>query len=45
MSDAKVILWGSDIGAVTWVNDRQVGVFQYDPAFIKSGIQLSPLMM
>ena len=45
MSDAKVLLWGSDIGAVTWLEDRQVGVFQYDPAFIKSGIQLSPLMM
>ena len=39
------MLWGSDIGAVTWLEDRQVGVFQYDPAFIKSGIQLSPLMM
>lgn len=45
MSDAKVLLWGSDIGAVTWLEDRQIGVFQYDPAFIKSGIQLSPLMM
>jgi serine/threonine-protein kinase HipA len=45
MSDAKVILWGSEIGAVSWVEDRQVAVFQYDPSFIKSGIQLSPLMM
>ena len=45
MSDAKVLLWGSDIGAVTWVEDRQVGVFQYNPEFIKSRIQLSPLMM
>jgi serine/threonine-protein kinase HipA len=45
MSDAKVILWGSEIGAVSWIEDRQVAVFQYDPAFIKSGIQLSPLMM
>jgi serine/threonine-protein kinase HipA len=45
MSDAKVILWGSDIGAVTWVAERQAGVFQYDPSFIRSGIQLSPLMM
>ena len=45
MSDAKAILWGSEIGAVTWVEDRQVAVFQYDPSFIRSGIQLSPLMM
>jgi serine/threonine-protein kinase HipA len=45
MNDAQVILWGSEIGAVTWVEDREVGIFQYDPNFIKSGIQLSPLMM
>jgi serine/threonine-protein kinase HipA len=45
MSDAKVILWESEIGAVSWVEDRHIAVFQYDPLFIKSGIQLSPLMM
>ena len=45
MSDAKVLLWDSEIGAVSWVEDRSVAVFQYDPSFISSGIQLSPLMM
>ena len=45
MSDAKVLLWDSEIGAVSWVEDRRVAVFQYDPSFIRSGIQLSPLMM
>ena len=45
MSDAKVLLWDSEIGAVSWVEDRQVAVFQYDPSFIRSSIQLSPLMM
>lgn len=45
MNDAKVILWDSEIGAVSWIEERQVAVFQYDPAFIRSGIQLSPLMM
>ena len=45
MTDAKVILWGSEIGAVTWLDDRQIGVFQYAPGFLGSGIQLSPLMM
>ena len=42
---ARVILWGSDVGAVTWVPDRGVGVFQYTPEFARSGIELSPLMM
>jgi serine/threonine-protein kinase HipA len=45
MTDAKVLLWGSEIGAVSWVDDRAIGVFQYDPNFVRSGIQLSPLMM
>ncbi len=45
MTDARVILWGRDIGAVTWVEDRELGVFQYTPEFARSGIQTSPLMM
>ncbi len=45
MTDARVILWGREIGAVSWVEERQLAVFQYAPAFIQSGIQLSPLMM
>jgi serine/threonine-protein kinase HipA len=45
MRDAKITLWGSAIGAVSWVDEREVGVFQYDPSFLRSGIQLSPLMM
>lgn len=42
---ARVILWGRDIGAVTWVADRGIGVFQYTPEFAGSGIQVAPLMM
>ncbi len=44
-NDAKVILWGNVVGAVTWLNDREVGVFQYHPDFLDSGIELSPLLM
>jgi serine/threonine-protein kinase HipA len=44
-NDARVILWGSVIGAVTWLEDREVGVFQYAPDFLRSGIQLAPFMM
>jgi serine/threonine-protein kinase HipA len=44
-NDARVVLWGTVIGAVTWLEDREVGVFQYTPDFIRSGIQLSPLMI
>ena len=45
MTDARVILWGRDIGAVSWLNDREVGVFQYAPEFVGSGIEVAPIMM
>jgi len=43
--NARVLLWGSDIGAVSWLEDRAVGVFQYTPEFADSGIEVAPLVM
>jgi len=45
MNDAKIRLWGSDIGAVTWLEDQGHAVFQYTPDFAASGIELAPLVM
>jgi len=45
MNDAKVLLWGSVIGAISWLENREIGVFQYAPDFVRSGIQVSPLVM
>ena len=45
MTDAAVVLWGRRIGAVSWDDDRAVGVFQYDPAFVGAGIEVSPVTM
>lgn len=45
MTDATVRLWGRDVGAVSWLDDRQLAVFQYMPDFVGSGIQLAPVMM
>lgn len=42
---ARVRLWGRDIGAVTWLEDRALAVFQYTPAFAGSDIQVAPLTM
>ncbi|MFO1459855.1 MAG: HipA domain-containing protein [Verrucomicrobiota bacterium] len=42
---ARVRLWGRTIGAVSLGEGRDVAAFQYDPAFARSGIQLSPLVM
>ena len=44
-NDARVVLWGRTIGAVTWLEDREIGVFQYAPEFLESGIAISPITM
>ena len=45
MHDASVNLWGRRIGAVSWDEERAVGVFQYEPAFLSAGIEVSPIVM
>ncbi len=42
---AEVVLWGRTIGAVTMEAGDRVAAFQYDPAFARSGIEISPLTM
>ena len=42
---ARVQLWGRTIGAVSLDEGRDVGAFQYDAEFSRSGIELSPLVM
>jgi len=44
-TNAKVKLWGTNIGVVSWLSDQQTGVFQYMPEFLASGIQVAPLTM
>jgi serine/threonine-protein kinase HipA len=45
MTVAAVELWGTRIGAVALSEPNGVASFEYDPSFLASGIQLSPLMM
>ena len=45
MTDARVVLWGRDIAAVTWDDRQESGIFQYAPEFLNSGIEVSPVMM
>ena len=41
----EVSLWGNRIGILHQGEAEQVPVFEYDRAFIKSGIELAPIMM
>ena len=42
---AEVRLWGRSIGAVSLEEGAPVAAFQYEPAFLASGIELSPITM
>ncbi len=43
--EAQVRLWGREIGAVLLEDGEETAVFEYTPAFVTSGIQVSPLEM
>jgi serine/threonine-protein kinase HipA len=42
---AEVRLWGKTIGAVALQDDDEVASFEYDAAFVQSGIQVAPIVM
>ena len=42
---AEVRLWGRTIGAVSLGDEDDVASFEYDSAFARSGIEISPLVM
>ena len=44
-TDASINLWGREVAAVSWLPEEGFAVFQYDPEFALSGIELSPLVM
>ena len=45
MTLAEVKLWGRTIGAVSLEDNTRFAAFQYDPAFARSGIAISPMTM
>jgi serine/threonine-protein kinase HipA len=42
---AEIRLWKQFVGAVSWQEDRGYAVFEYDPKFLRSGLNISPLHM
>ena len=42
---AIVKLWGDTIGAVSWLDNRNYGIFEYNRGFLKKGLDVSPIMM
>lgn len=42
---AEVMLWGRHVGTVAVPDGERTASFEYDPEFLRSGIQLSPVVM
>ncbi len=42
---SEVRLWGRTIGAVSLEDGAEIASFEYDPAFVRSGIEIAPLTM
>ena len=42
---AVVKLWGDTVGAVSWLEDKAYSIFEYAPAFLQKGLDISPVHM
>ena len=45
MTTAYVNLWNKRVGAVLWDADKELASFEYDPDFLKQGLDIAPIMM
>jgi serine/threonine-protein kinase HipA len=45
MTSSAIELYETTIGAVTWDPERELGVFEYAPEFLGSGIEISPITL
>ena len=41
----EALLWGHPVAAAYWDDDQQLAAFEYQPAFLASQMELSPLML
>lgn len=42
---ARVILWNKNVAAVLWDENKQYAILEFEPSFIKRGLDISPLLM
>lgn len=39
------MMWGYEVGAVSWNEDRAVGEFEYAPNFLRLNLEIAPLLL
>ena len=42
-NNLKVIIWGQEVGRLTWNTRRNRSIFEYNPTFLKNGPDIAPL--
>lgn len=42
---ATINIWDKSVGAVAWDEGKQLGFFEYEPSFLTSMLELSPIHM
>jgi len=42
---ATAVLWGKEVGVVAWDADREFASFEYVPAFLQDGYEVSPIVL
>ncbi len=45
ITTAFINIWNKRVGAIAWDNDTELGSFEFEPSFLSSGLDLSPLKM
>lgn len=45
INNAFVNIWGKRVGAISWNPQTGLGTFEYDPNFIKTNLELAPILM
>jgi serine/threonine-protein kinase HipA len=45
VNTAIVKLWGNTVGGITWLEDADYGIFEYDPNFVNKGLDIAPIHM
>jgi serine/threonine-protein kinase HipA len=45
ITTAFIHLWNQRVGAIAWDENTGLGSFEYEPAFLESGLDLAPLTM
>lgn len=45
ITTAFINIWNKRVGAIAWNTDTGLGAFEFEPSFVTSGLDLSPLKM